>query len=229
MLQRVDTNVLVRQAARRPGPDGVYQAAGQGARRRSRSTPRFLNPRLEAMYALIRNSVIEDTQEAVHERGVRARRRGLAGRDRRPRARASRRSRRPSALAAKRTPLSPSPRTVPRAASCTAASRFLAFRRDSTEPSWPAWGAACAAPGAARADEVLHLLPRVLEVAVLVARALAGHEQPPLGVAAASRPALRSRVARVVAQALDAVEVDAQLDLGRDLVDVLPARARTSG
>ena len=77
----------------------------------------------------------------------------------------------------------------------------------------------------AASDQAPHLLARVLEVPSLVARALAGHEQAPVRIEPRRDRSGETR-ARGGRQAADGAQVDAQLDLRRHLVDVLPARAR---
>jgi spore coat protein CotH len=62
LLQRVDTNVLVRRLLADPAQMAVYQEAVKRAGSLA-VIPAFLNPRLESMYALIRNSVLEDRKK----------------------------------------------------------------------------------------------------------------------------------------------------------------------
>ena len=74
-------------------------------------------------------------------------------------------------------------------------------------------------------DEIRDLGPRVLEVARLVARRLARHHELTRGVEPVSSQSLEAS-ARAVGQALHRAEVDAQVDLGGDLVHVLAPRPR---
>src|SRR5262249_15124138 len=81
---------------------------------------------------------------------------------------------------------------------------------------------------ALRADERLadnrgELLARVVEVARLVARELAHDEDAPLRVEARAREGAQA-IARRRVEAGAALEVEAELDLRRHLVHVLPAR-----
>src|SRR5439155_21535174 len=74
-------------------------------------------------------------------------------------------------------------------------------------------------------DEVGDAGAGVLEVARLVARGLAGDHQPAIGIQPVGSQAAQPG-AGGVGQALDRLEIDAQIDLGRDFVDVLAARSR---
>lgn len=74
-------------------------------------------------------------------------------------------------------------------------------------------------PGHQAAD----LLPSVFQVAGLVAGSLAGDQQPAPGVTPTGRQCLEPSPGGVV-EAGDAVQVDPQLDLRRNLVDVLASR-----
>ena len=74
-------------------------------------------------------------------------------------------------------------------------------------------------------DDIRHLGPRVLEIARLVARRLARHHELTRGVEPVSSQGLESSTG-AVGQALHRAEVDAQVDLGGDLVHVLAPRPR---
>src|SRR5437762_3498109 len=74
-------------------------------------------------------------------------------------------------------------------------------------------------------DEVGDAGAGVLEVARLVARGLAVDHQPAIGIQPVGSQAAQPG-AGGVGQALDRREIDAQIDLGRDLVHVLAARSR---
>ena len=62
VLSRVDANVLVRRLLADPAQMAFYQAEVKRASAVAMN-PAFLNPRIESMYALIRNSVIEDRKK----------------------------------------------------------------------------------------------------------------------------------------------------------------------
>src|SRR5262249_42171273 len=74
-------------------------------------------------------------------------------------------------------------------------------------------------------DEDLDLLASVLQVAVLVACPLAHDHETSVRIEPAFRK-VSEAVARRGIEAFDAIEGHTELDLRRDLVDVLPARAR---
>jgi hypothetical protein len=100
---------------------------------------------------------------------------------------------------------------------------FLASRRASWRP------AACSAPGARRqqaaSHQGAHLLPGILQVPMLVARALAHHDQAALGVLPRSREGDEAGSCGGI-EAQDAIQVDPKLHLRGHLVDVLAAGSR---
>jgi spore coat protein CotH len=83
LLQRVETNVLVRRLLADPAQEAVYRDAVRRAAATAVNAG-FLLPRLEAMYALIRSSALEDTKKPYtneqFEQGVEGLRGVIAGR-----------------------------------------------------------------------------------------------------------------------------------------------------
>jgi spore coat protein CotH len=64
VMSRVDTNVLTRKLLADPAKKQVYLDAIKTATARAMN-PAFLVPKIEAFYALMRNSVLEDTKKSV--------------------------------------------------------------------------------------------------------------------------------------------------------------------
>ena len=84
-----------------------------------------------------------------------------------------------------------------------------------------------ARPGLAQGggDQGAHPVASVLEIPRLIARGLARDHQSTVGVEPMTTERRQTR-ARSLREAFDGIKVDAQVHLGRDLVDVLTARAR---
>ena len=76
-------------------------------------------------------------------------------------------------------------------------------------------------------NPVANLLAGILQVPVLIPRALTCDDKPSKGIQTARNQAMEPLATGVV-DSLNPFQIDPQFDLGRNLVHILPARARCS-